>query len=160
MVESRAPQPDAIGVVEHEIMLLLRLAESARKDAVTLDRSAYLLLYELASRGAVGIAALADTFQVDLSTASRQAAALETKGLVQRRPDPGDARVSLLEATALGEAQFQAAHNAYLVLFADLLEDWPKADCQRFGAYLARLNQTIVRRRRRQATAARAHPPL
>ena len=129
-----------------------------QEDAVTLDRSAYLLLDELATRGAVGIAALAETFQVDLSTASRQAAALEAKGLVQRRPDPGDARVSLLEATALGGRQFQAAHNAYLALFADLLEDWSKEDCQRFGAYLARLNQAIVRRRRRQATTARTHP--
>ncbi len=149
---------DSISVVEHEVSLLLRLAESARKTAETLDRSAYLLLGELETRGPLGIAVLAQSFQVDLSTASRQTAALEAKGLVERLPDPDDGRISLLHITPRGRAQFQAARAARHALFDDILTDWPEEDRRRLGASLARLNGAITQRRRRlQERGPRAH---
>jgi len=143
---------DNISVVEHEVSLLLRLAESARKTAETLDRSAYLLLGELETRGPLGIAVLAQSFQVDLSTASRQTAALEAKGLVERLPDPDDGRISLLQITPCGRAQFQATRAARHALFDDILDGWPEEERRRLGASLARLNQSITQRRRRLQT--------
>lgn len=138
---------EAIDVVEHELTRLLRRAESARARqpaARRLDRSAYLLLGELDRRGPLGIAALAHLFQLDTSTASRQVAALEAKGLVERRPDPSDGRVSLLEITAHGYAELRATQQARHALFAALLADWSKEDCRQFGVYLARLNGALV----------------
>lgn len=140
---------DRIGAIEHEVTLLIRLAESARKTSEALDRSAYLLLGELETSGPLGIAALAQIFQVDVSTASRQTAALEAKGLVQRLPDPTDGRVSLLQITPLGRTQFQATRAARHVLFDDILAGWPEEDCRQFASYLTRLNRSIVTRRQR-----------
>jgi DNA-binding MarR family transcriptional regulator len=140
---------DSVGVVEREVSLLLRLAESARKTAETLDRSAYLLLGELETRGPLGIAVLAQLFQVDLSTASRQTTALEAKGLVERLSDPDDGRISLLRITPRGRAQFQATRAARHALFDDILADWPEEDRRQLGAFLARLNRSITQRRRR-----------
>lgn len=143
---------DSVGAVEREVSLLLRLAESARKDAEMLDRSAYLLLGELEARGPLGIAVLAQTFQVDLSTASRQAAALEAKGLVQRLHDPDDARVSLLQITPLGRTRFWATRDARHAIYSDILGDWTEEDRRQLAAHLARLNESIVQRRQRLQT--------
>src|SRR5690242_1267084 len=102
VVRAMDAEVEAIDLVEHELTRLLRRAESARTRhpaALRLDRSAYLLLGELEWRGPRGIAALAQSFQLDVSTASRQVAALEAKGLVERRADPADGRVCLLEIT-------------------------------------------------------------
>ncbi|HWE61063.1 MAG TPA: MarR family transcriptional regulator [Chloroflexota bacterium] len=148
-------QTKSVGAVEHEVTLLLRLVESARKRAEMLDRSAYLLLGELQARGPLGIAALAGIFQVDLSTASRQTAALEAKGLVQRLADPDDGRVSLLQITPLGQTELQTTRDARHALFDEILEGWSADERHRFGEYLARFNQAIVRRRLR-ANGSRA----
>lgn len=144
---------DAIGVIEREVAYFLRRAESARKDAGALDRSAYLLLGELAARGPLGIAALAALFQLDLSTASRQTAALEVKGLVERLPDPTDGRVSLLRITPRGRVQYQATRDARLALYAEILAGWSEQDRRQFGLYLARLNNAIARRQPRARAA-------
>lgn len=138
---------DCVSRIEGAVTLLLRRAEAARKqrarEGAPLDRAAYLLLGELERCGPLGIAALAEAFQVDISTASRQTAMLESKGLVARRPDPLDGRISLLEITTLGRHQYEATRAARQALFGTLLEDWTTADCRAFAAYLTRLNDAI-----------------
>lgn len=156
VVETEA---DSVDVVAHEVALLLRRVDAARHTAAMLDRSAYLLLGELEAQGPLGIAVLANSFQVDLSTASRQAATLETKGLVQRLPNPDDGRVSLLQITPLGRSRFQATRNARHALYAEILEGWSEEDRSRFGAYLTRFNEAIVQRRRRRIEAPAARKP-
>lgn len=137
---------ESIGEVAHQVALLLRRAEASRRRVGQLDRSAYLLLSELAVRGPLSIAALAQTFQLDLSTASRQVAALEAKQLVERLADPADGRISILEITPRGRAAVQTTREARHALYAQLLEDWPEEERRAFGTYLARLNQAIARR--------------
>jgi DNA-binding MarR family transcriptional regulator len=141
-------QRDSIAGIERQVTLFLRRAESARRDEV-IDRSAYLLLGELAARGPLGIGALAAAFQLDISTASRQAAALEAKGLVEREQDPTDGRVSLLRISPCGRRQLETTREARLALFGSLLGGWSEDDLRQFGTYLTRLNAAIVERRRR-----------
>ncbi|HXT37235.1 MAG TPA: MarR family transcriptional regulator [Chloroflexota bacterium] len=147
---------ESVSLIEHEVTLLIRRAEAARKEreAEVLDRSAYLLLGELERSGPLGIAALGQAFQVDISTASRQIAGLESKGLVTRRPDPADGRISLLRITRLGREQYQATRAARLALFDTLLAGWPLEDRREFAAYLARLNHAIRRRAARPGAPA------
>ncbi|HEY8284264.1 MAG TPA: MarR family transcriptional regulator [Chloroflexota bacterium] len=147
---------DSVSLIEHEVTLLIRRAEAARKEkeAEALDRAAYLILGELERRGPLGIAALAEAFQVDISTASRQISTLESKGLVSRRSDPTDARVSLLRTTPSGIEQYQATRAARLALFEALLVDWTTEERLEFAAYLARLNHAIRRRPPRPRAAA------
>ena len=137
----------SVEAVEHEISIFLRMVESVHKETGTLDRSAYLLLGEIAQKGPLGMNVLAQTLQLDISTISRQVAALESSGLVERFSNPVDARVSLLQISALGQTKFQETHKIRYTLFSELLENWPEEDRRQFGIYLERFNQAVRRRR-------------
>ncbi|HEX6508520.1 MAG TPA: MarR family transcriptional regulator [Chloroflexota bacterium] len=141
-----------LSAIDRELMLFVRRVELADRIG-TLDRSAYLLLAELEANGPLGITALAQTFHLDISTASRQTAALEAKGLVERLPHPADARVNLLRITQLGQTQLDATRVARLEFLSELLDDWSEDDRRQFGANLLRFNQALARRR--GATAGR-----
>ena len=78
-----------IDMVAREVTVLIRLAESARKGMLTLDRSAYQLLGAIAAHTPLALGTLAELLQLDVSTVSRQVAVLETKDLVERSVDRG-----------------------------------------------------------------------
>ncbi len=69
---------------------------------------AYLLLRRLDEFGPARVKELAESFKLDISTLSRQAAALESKELIQRFSDPSDGRVSLFAITKLGKQRLKA----------------------------------------------------
>jgi DNA-binding MarR family transcriptional regulator len=149
---------DPIDLVAHETAVLIRRAESARKLAQTLDRSAYLLLDAIAAHNPLAFGSLAERFQLDISTVSRQVAMLEAGGLVARCADPGDGRVCLLAITGSGASKLRAARAARHALFAELLADWSLEDRRALGAALLRLNQAIARRdRNRRGRREHAH---
>ena len=146
---------DSVEVVEHAITILSRTLESGQKKR-TLTLSAYLLLGEIVENGGpLGINDLAQALQLDISTISRQVATLESSGLVERFPNPVDARVSLLQMTDLGQTRFQEARKMRYSLFSELLENWPEEDRCQFGIYLERFNQAVHQRRNRQMLASR-----
>lgn len=134
-----------IDQIEHEIAVFVRRAEAARiaflkyKD---FDRSTYLLLQKLDEKGPLGIKALADVFQLDLSTLSRQTASLEAKGYVERKSDAKDARINLLHITAYGRSQLYEVREARQELFGRLLGDWSEEERKIFGEMLAKFNRT------------------
>lgn len=140
---------DSIARIERELTLLLRRAEVAVAQAPVAEqlvRSGYLLLSALEAEGSLGIAALADVTEVDISTASRQIAPLEQQRLVRRLANPADGRGSLIEITALGRNRLRATRDKRHAVFLQLLHDWPERDRTAFASYLVRLNQAIVRR--------------
>jgi DNA-binding MarR family transcriptional regulator len=129
------------------LALLLRRAESARSDESqtdTLERAAYLILTWLEEQGATSISALADVLALDISTVSRQAASLEAKGLVARRTDPADARVSVLTITDIGRERLQATRVARRALYARILADWTPQDQADFARLLRQFNQSVA----------------
>ena len=81
---------------------------------------------------------LADRLGLAPSTVSRQLPPLEAAGLVARRPDPDDGRVSLLHLTDAGRdaAERISAHRATRI--ADLMRDWPQHDIAAFADLLDR----------------------
>lgn len=139
--------------LEREIAVFVRRAEAARiahlnyKD---FDRSTYLLLSYLEERGPLGIKALADACQLDVSTASRQTAALESKGYVERKTDPKDARINLLQIAPAVPALLREIREARAAFYGNLLEDWPEADCRAFAELLRQFNRTTERRMQRK----------
>jgi DNA-binding MarR family transcriptional regulator len=137
---------DIISTIGREIRVLIRRMTSLYNSIEILDRSAVLLLAELQVQGPVGISTLATNMQLDISTASRQAAALEAKGLVERLSDPEDGRVSLLQITDLGEAQLQEVRLVYHSMLAEMLEDWSEEDLLLFKDLLARYNLAMMQR--------------
>ncbi len=140
---------DAVAEIDRELTRLVRLVElavAARPSAERLVRSGYLLLGALEADGPLGIAALADATQVDISTASRQIPPLEHQGLVQRLPNPADGRGRLIEITPLGRDRLQVARSERLARIRELTHDWPERERSAFAGYLARLNRAMVSR--------------
>lgn len=140
-------------VIEMEIAIFVRRAEAVRlagMNGMELDRSAYLLLRYLERKGPVGIKALADELQLDISTASRQTAALEAKGYVERLADPQDARVSLLRITGDVPAMLREVRRNRKEFYAKLLSEWPEEDCRMLGELLGKFNRTAEQRQRRK----------
>lgn len=64
------------------------------------------VLYELASRGSAGAAALGRELGIDAGYLSRTLAGLERRGLVARAPSPDDGRRRVLTLTAAGGEAF------------------------------------------------------
>lgn len=135
---------EAIELIEYEIAVLVRRATFTNRKYGGIDRSAYLLLHQLSEHGQVGVKTLADEFRLDISTVSRQTAALEAKGYAQRLPDPLDRRASTLRITEFGLQQLKQARTQRQARFAELMQDWPLEDRQKFGELLSRLNHTIL----------------
>ncbi|MCL6517865.1 MAG: MarR family transcriptional regulator [Alicyclobacillus sp.] len=134
--------------IEQSLALLIRRAEAARTvdpRASIVDRSAYLLMSRLDTAGPMSIGALAQVFVLDISTVSRQVAALEAKGFVRRESDPRDARVSLLHLTPSGRERLEAARAGRYAMYRDLLRDWPQEDVAHFAALLLKFNDTVAR---------------
>lgn len=144
---------DIFDVIEMEIAVFMRRAEAVRlagMNGIELDRSAYLLLRYLERKGPVGIKALADDLQLDISTASRQISALEAKGYVARTVDPQDARISLLRITDEVPAMLLEVRQNRKQFYARFLEEWPEEDCRKLGEILGKFNETAGRRQKRR----------
>jgi DNA-binding MarR family transcriptional regulator len=108
-----------------------------------LERPAYILLSRVAVDGPFRLSALATDVSLDLSTVSRQVAALENAGLVRRLPDPSDKRASLVEVTELGGEVFAENRERWLAIWEDLLADWTPQERRQFAALFTRLNESL-----------------
>ncbi|UWP83427.1 MarR family winged helix-turn-helix transcriptional regulator [Dactylosporangium fulvum] len=111
-----------------------------------LERPAYMLLSRIAIDGPFRLSALAADVSVDLSTVSRQVAALENAGLVRRASDPSDRRASLVEVTELGSEVFAENRERWLAIWDELLGDWTHEERQIFADLFTRLNRSLADR--------------
>jgi len=111
-----------------------------------LERAAYYLLGRIAGGGPVRLSALAHEQCLDVSTVSRQVAALEAAGLVRRTPDETDRRASLIAATEVGAEVFARNRDKWLAALRELVGDWTPAERREFARLFARLNDAIIAR--------------
>lgn len=140
---------NSLETIELEMAVLIRRITSITSDKRNgiLDRSAYLLLHQLYVQGSSGVKALAEEFQLDISTASRQAAALEQKGYVEKVPDPMDGRAYFYQITDLGTKVLVEYKHGRLDRITKLLNGWSDEDCERFGDLLRKFNQSIMKKK-------------
>lgn len=130
--------------IQFELSTLVRYITSVTdKRKRTLDRSGYLLLYRLYARGAAGVKNLAEEFHLDISTVSRQAAALETKGFVTKIPHPQDKRSYSYQLTELGEETFIQSKKERVGRIEKLINDWSEEDRRMFGDLLKKFNDAF-----------------
>ncbi|MFI6516741.1 MarR family winged helix-turn-helix transcriptional regulator [Spirillospora sp. NPDC050679] len=97
----------------------------------------YSLLAHIEEKGGCRAADLAAYFMLDKSTVSRQVAALERLGMVEREAE-GAARI--LRATGRGREALADATRRRQEAFQDRLDDWSDADLADFAACLVRYN--------------------
>jgi DNA-binding MarR family transcriptional regulator len=137
---------DTLEIIEHEVVMLLRRADfkktlDGRKGS--LERSAYLILKRIDQDGPLAMNLLAQLFQLDLSTVSRQVLSLETKGFVSRSIDPLDARVKVVKLTALGKSALEKTKQKRKELYDQLLLDWSDDEKDVFAELLSKLNRAM-----------------
>ncbi|KRF06609.1 MarR family transcriptional regulator [Paenibacillus sp. Soil766] len=134
-----------VETIEVELGIFIRrfIAATTNKKVGNLDRAAYLLLHQISTHGSSGVKALAEEFHLDMSTISRQTAALEQKGYLYRIPDPQDGRAYSMQLTDSGTAELALNKQARLEYLTKHLQDWTIEDQQRFGELLNKFNCTF-----------------
>ncbi|MEH7505167.1 MarR family transcriptional regulator [Neobacillus drentensis] len=135
----------SLEMIELELAILIRRTTSIsnNKKFGNLDRSAYLILHRIKTKGVVGVKVLAEEFKLDISTISRQAAGLEHKGYLYRIPDPLDGRAYSLQLTEQGTKELFDYKQARLKRIAELLEDWSDEERELFGVLLEKFNRAF-----------------
>lgn len=100
----------------------------------------YTLLGHLEERDGCRATDLAAHYALDKSTVSRQVAALERAGLIERRPDPADHRVQVLHLTDAGRSILGQVTVSRRAAVGERLAEWSQEDLERFAGYLVRYN--------------------
>ncbi|WP_249522575.1 MarR family winged helix-turn-helix transcriptional regulator [Modestobacter marinus] len=105
----------------------------------------WALLVPLEQDGDQRCSALADRAGVDVSVASRQVAALQRAGYVERRPDPLDGRASLISLSAAGSAALAHTRRVRGRWAVEALADWTEAEAQEFDRLLEKFADGLGR---------------
>ncbi|MFI8454650.1 MarR family winged helix-turn-helix transcriptional regulator [Kitasatospora sp. NPDC085464] len=103
-----------------------------------IDDLTYPVLSGLARTGACSAADLGREIGLDRTTVTRRADRLEQAGLLRRRPDPADGRVTLLDLTDDGRAVIEATRQRLAAGIEDALAGWPQDDARTFARLLRR----------------------
>jgi DNA-binding MarR family transcriptional regulator len=135
--------------IERQLTILLRrgnrVSLSTRDGDVTLDRSAYGILCQLADEGPQRLGVLASVFQLDPSTITRQVQTLVERGLAVRESDPLDGRAYILDLTAAGREILTRTRRERRARLQHALEDWSEADLTGLARLLKDFNGSVDR---------------
>ena len=112
-----------------------RLLAAAGNDV---ESATQVLLHAVAAEGPMRASALAASVQADLSTVSRQVAALVSRGLLERQADQVDGRASLLAVTAAGRAAIAEHERGRQAFFDEVLAGWSTQEMRQFALQLER----------------------
>jgi DNA-binding MarR family transcriptional regulator len=143
----RREPDDTIGVIELELLKLVRHLETfGRRSSLYLhiDRAGYLALRTIEDLGPLTTKALATELNLDASTVTRQIAALETGGYVDRRPDPNDRRSSTILLTTEGRRMMDGVEQERRQGIEALVDDWDERDKTVLGRVLNKLNASLL----------------
>ena len=97
------------------------------------------LLLPLERDGDLRCSSLADRAGIDVSVASRQLAALERAGHVQRRPDPCDGRAALFQLTDRGADALATSRSLRSEWALTALAGWHDDDARSLADLLERM---------------------
>ena len=109
------------------------------------DSATQLLLHTVAADGPMRASALAASVQADLSTVSRQVAALVGRGLLERQADQFDGRACLLAVTDAGRAAIADYEQGRQKFFDAVLADWNTEEMRQFARQLERFTAAYDR---------------
>src|SRR6201992_2766229 len=112
-----------------------RLLAAAGNDV---ESATQLLLHTVAAEGPMRASALAASVQSDLSTVSRQVAAMVGRGLLERQADQLDGRASLLAVTHAGRGAIAEHEQGRQAFFDEVLAGWSTEEMRQFAQQLER----------------------
>ncbi|WP_328914813.1 MULTISPECIES: MarR family winged helix-turn-helix transcriptional regulator [unclassified Streptomyces] len=131
----------SLETIQRELTAFARRARAtAARMHPELSLVAYTILSHLEEQQGCRATDLAAHYLLDKSTVSRQVAALERLGFIERRVDPADHRVQVLHLAPRGIEILAAARVRRQESFKERLAEWDPADLARFADYLVRYN--------------------
>ncbi|MFI2783884.1 MarR family winged helix-turn-helix transcriptional regulator [Streptomyces sp. ALB3] len=141
MADARRRREESLDVIQRELTAFARRARSAAARLhPDLPLVSYTLLAHIDHRQGCRAADLAAHYMLDKSTVSRQVAALERLGLVERHPDPDDQRIQVLHPTAAGVQALASTQASRQTAYRERLSAWTSDDLEQFAEYLLRYN--------------------
>lgn len=123
------------------------LAVFSREVGLAASRLSLLRTLAIAGPSGIGVMALARQLGVDAAAVSRQVAALEREGLIERRADPRDARRSALRLAARGVRAFEAVHDRAHEFERSLTSVVSEEELEAAARVLARVREVVEARR-------------
>lgn len=142
----------AVDPVEHvgrELGLLLRSLKAMHPTVLAaaglrVELPAVAVLSTLEHRGGIRLSTLAEALVLDLSSVSRQVAALEREGWVERARDPHDSRAALLDLTEAGRDALARVRAAQAHHLRQRLPDWTDHELEMFASSLSRFRLDLT----------------
>lgn len=131
-----------LAAISRELMLVSRHQLATAAQGV-LERSAYLMLNRIDVTGPMTARELADALQLEISTVTRQVAAMLRDELVERIPDPEGGLARRLRVTTTGAARLAADRERYRGGLGTVIGDWPDEECVELYRLLRALNERI-----------------
>lgn len=117
--------------------------EATREVGLRLEMPALGVLVCVEQGGPSRVSAIADDIHLDLSTVSRQVAALERAGYLARQRDPQDSRASLVELTDTARQAIADVRRARTAAMARRLPGWSERELADFAAALSRFTADL-----------------
>ncbi|ASK61818.1 MarR family transcriptional regulator [Virgibacillus phasianinus] len=133
----------SIKLIENEVTDFIRRIVISEKRNGSLDRSAFVILRQLSTYGPAGVKTLSNELHLDISTVSRQAAALIEKKYVDKLPNPNDGRAYFYHITKLGTTELDANKQRRFERLSTILQDWTEEERVSFGHLLQKYNRTV-----------------
>jgi DNA-binding MarR family transcriptional regulator len=115
-----------------------------REAGVSLDRALFPLLVLIERRGPIAVGELADRVGRDHTTVSRQAAKLESLGLIARRAGKVDRRMTEAVVTEKGQAISKELDAARERLAGIALAGWSENDLRHLARLLRRFSDNLT----------------
>ena len=140
-----------LGELEVELTRLFRRARTRQQRTAAevhpdLDSAGYAVLVAVrelsAQAGGARGGEVSEALGLHKSTTSRNLTTLEQLGLVERAPDPEDARARQVQLTAAGAAALERSFEGRRVRLKDQLSSWEPEDIAALAELLRRLNDT------------------
>ncbi|MDQ0795286.1 MarR family winged helix-turn-helix transcriptional regulator [Streptomyces sp. B1I3] len=142
MTGSPREREESLEVIQRELTAFARRARAAAARLhPDLPLVSYTLLAHIDHRQGCRATDLAAHYMLDKSTVSRQIAALEKLGLVERHPAPDDQRIQVLHPTAAGVRTLASTQASRHAAYRERLGEWTTEDLGRFAEYLLRYNE-------------------
>lgn len=141
------PTDDVLRALELELMALIRRSRATTRDLSRMvhprmDPTAYPLVATLALGPPRRVSELATLLSLDKSTVSRQIDAVSRLGLVERLPDPDDARARLVSLTESGQAIVTEQLAQRRTKMREIMRTWDIEDIAELARLLRKLGET------------------
>jgi len=143
-----AATADPVVALEHEMIAVTRrfrrlIAERARALHPRLDPECYPMLLMLSRADAVAMSDLLTELAIEKSTLTRRIDSAARLGLVERIPDPDDARARLVALDPECRRKLDGILENETELWRARLADWSAADIRELTALLQRLGESM-----------------